>query len=518
MRIKQNIFVNFLDLLKVKHTSEFSNRYFNEHPHKYNLFGLSEMLSDYGIENNGLRFADKEQGISEIETPFIAHFGGDFVVVYKVDQDKVSFLWKGVEHILPVSEFIEAWNGVVLIAETSEKSIEPDYKKHKKHEFLSLMKNITLFSSCSFILILIYISQSIYTNPGLSILLILNFSGIFISWLLLLKQMRVQSQYADKICSLFKQRDCNSVLESKAAKLFGIFSWSEIGLAYFAVNALILLFLPQTTNILALLNIFALPYSFWSVWYQFKVKQWCVLCLIVQTLLWAIFFSNFMFGYIKIPDCDFQLSIYLLLTGSCYLAALLGINAITPKLNSARIISFLRQAINALKSDNDVFAAILKKQLYYEIKESDSMICFGNSDSQLKLTVLTNPYCYPCSMMHKRIEKLLDKVNNNICVRYILSSFSEDLNSTNKFLIAACLENKSEVNQIFSDWFEKGVELKDDYFKDMNLNLDNPEIEIEFQKHETWRKKTQIRATPTILVNGYKLPDNYKIEDLRFLN
>jgi len=26
----------------------------------------------------------------------------------------------------------------------------------------------------------------------------------------------------------------------------------------------------------------------------------------------------------------------------------------------------------------------------------------------------------------------------------------------------------------------------------------------------------QLRATPTILVNGYKLPENYKIEDLRY--
>jgi len=33
---------------------------------------------------------------------------------------------------------------------------------------------------------------------------------------------------------------------------------------------------------------------------------------------------------------------------------------------------------------------------------------------------------------------------------------------------------------------------------------------------EAWKAKTQLRATPTILVNGYKLPDNYKIEDLRY--
>ena len=41
-------------------------------------------------------------------------------------------------------------------------------------------------------------------------------------------------------------------------------------------------------------------------------------------------------------------------------------------------------------------------------------------------------------------------------------------------------------------------------------------IEVEFLKHETWKKKTQLRETPTVLINGYKLPESYKIEDLRF--
>ena len=50
-----NIFTTFLDLLEVKYTDSFSRQYFNEHPHKYNLFGLSSMLSDYGIENVGVK-------------------------------------------------------------------------------------------------------------------------------------------------------------------------------------------------------------------------------------------------------------------------------------------------------------------------------------------------------------------------------------------------------------------------------------------------------------------------------
>ena len=55
MKNRQSTLVAFLELLKVKHTNDFSNKCFNEHPHKYNLFGLSKMLSDYGVENAGTR-------------------------------------------------------------------------------------------------------------------------------------------------------------------------------------------------------------------------------------------------------------------------------------------------------------------------------------------------------------------------------------------------------------------------------------------------------------------------------
>ena len=70
--------------------------------------------------------------------------------------------------------------------------------------------------------------------------------------------------------------------------------------------------------------------------------------------------------------------------------------------------------------------------------------------------------------------------------------------------------------QIFNDWFDKGKVLKDDYFKNMSLDMDNPEIEVEFLKHEAWKEKTQLRSTPTILINGYQLPETYKVEDLRY--
>lgn len=32
-----------------------------------------------------------------------------------------------------------------------------------------------------------------------------------------------------------------------------------------------------------------------------------------------------------------------------------------------------------------------------------------------------------------------------------------------------------------------------------------------------WRKRTSLSATPTVLVNGYKLPDEYELTDLSMI-
>jgi len=51
----------------------------------------------------------------------------------------------------------------------------------------------------------------------------------------------------------------------------------------------------------------------------------------------------------------------------------------------------------------------------------------------------------------------------------------------------------------FNDWFEEGKALRDDYFSSLSLNMENPKVEVEFQKHEAWKAKNQLRGTPTVL-------------------
>jgi hypothetical protein len=302
-------------------------------------------------------------------------------------------------------------------------------------------------------------------------------------------------------------------------------------MGYFAANVCILLFLPDLIPYFVAINILAIPYTVWSVWYQkVKAKQWCPLCLIVQVLLWAIFLINLICGYINIPELSFhcQLSIVncQLIAAVCiYAIPVFALNLIIPKLSEGNQVERLRQEINSIKANDELFKTLLKQQPFYEVNKADSQILFGNQDASLQITILTNPHCNPCAKMHTRIDKMINSrgeshlptQKTNICIQYIFSAFNEDLEYANRYFIAIYLEKGADAaGQLYTTWFEKGKALKEAFFNVLKLDMTNPAIEIEFQKHKSWKKKTQLRATPTILVNGYKLPETYKIEDLQY--
>ena len=57
---------------------------------------------------------------------------------------------------------------------------------------------------------------------------------------------------------------------------------------------------------------------------------------------------------------------------------------------------------------------------------------------------------------------------------------------------------------------------KDDFFKRYPEDWDDAGMLQEFNRHQEWKKNTQLTATPTILINGYKLPREYRIEDVAY--
>lgn len=512
--MKDNILETFLSLMKIRHTKAYTRQHFTEHPHKYNLYGLSSMLFDYGVENSGLKIINKTD-IHLIECPLIAHIGDDFVIVEKINKSNIHFIQGDKKITISLEDFNKMWTGYVLIAESTNLSIEPNYVAHKKMELFFKTQKILLILSVIFLLIYSTTSFQNYLSIGTALLFLANIIGLFIGYLLILKQLSIQSNYADKLCSLFKHSDCNNVLESEAAKFLGFLGWSEVGFGYFIANILILSFLPDLINYLAIINIVALPYTFWSVWYQkHKAKQWCALCLLSLLLLWSIFTINVIFGYFNFPRFDF---FNLLAVGGIYLIAILGLNMLIPIIAKSNNASNIQYEISSITADENVFKTLLTKQPHYEVSKNTSQLLFGNTGSQNLITIFSNPHCNPCAKMHKRVNDLISH-NKDVCVQYILSSFNEDLDVSNKYLIGVYQQKNGEAMQLFDNWFEFGKYNKEHFFERFPIEMGQKDIEKEFTQHAQWKEESGLRSTPTILVNGYKLPDNYKIEDLRFLS
>jgi hypothetical protein len=229
-------------------------------------------------------------------------------------------------------------------------------------------------------------------------------------------------------------------------------------------------------------------------------------------LLWAIFITGMGFGYIDLSAISFW---ELAITDSMYILSILIINMLIPAIAKSINMENIQYEINSIKADEDVFMTLLRKQPRYEVNKNTSRILMGNPDSNLLITVFSNPHCNPCSKMHKRLNELLEQ-NKHICVQYFFSSFNEELNISNKYLIGAYFQKNGEAKEIFDEWFEKGKFNKEEFFKLYPVNTDTQEVMREFELHERWKEQSGLRATPTILVNGYKLPDNFKIEDMSY--
>lgn len=346
---------------------------------------------------------------------------------------------------------------------------------------------------------------------------ILEWIGLLLCYFLIEKQLFKKSSYGDKVCSAFHLNNCNDVLFSDKSKL-AVFSWSEIGFGYFAARLICRIVIPEAQLALALIGWITMLYGIWSLWQQLKVlHNFCLLCTLVQVVVWIIGVVDTCAITHGVYDYS-SLVIDFILAGNIIITSILSTHMTASYYNSEKERMDAVWKLNTFKADEDVFLTKLHKQEHYETSEEDSRIIFGNKDSKMRITILSNPHCNPCAKMHKRVESLLKDHGDKLCVQYIFTSFNEELEESNRFLIASYLQQDTQTAQtVFQQWFDGEKDNAKDYISTITLDLFIKETEMEMKRHRQWRNRAGITATPTILVNGYLLPDGYEIEDLPFL-
>lgn len=297
MTADNTILSRWLTLLGVHHTAAYTDSRFKTMPFP-TLFGLSTLLREYKVEAHGFSI-DNKADIDHLPMPFIAPVNNRFVIVSAIDGDKLHYCSVGVGEDIPVEKFTEAWSGVAFIAKTSPESCEPSYFKHRLAEIMTSVRNVALWVVGLALFAWFFITRGDLHNWGTIALAAIDVFGLWLSYMLVGKDLGVKSKRSDAVCKVLQEGGCDVIAHSVASTFLGIFHWSEVGLTYFGVGLATLLLFPEMTGWLAAINICALPYTIWSITYQkFVARTWCTMCVGVQLTLWLQFVVFICSGWI----------------------------------------------------------------------------------------------------------------------------------------------------------------------------------------------------------------------------
>ena len=286
--IYDTIFSDFLEELSVPHTRDYSDEQFRQMPFQ-SLFGLKKLLESYGVESEAYSIADK-MNPPALPTPFLAGIEGGYVIVTDIAPDQVTYISEGDRLTMPRREFDQAWTGVVMMAYPTEEASEPCYCSHRIEESAQKSKKYVMWGGIALLTVYLFVVNGLWRMPWSWGVMAVDVIGLLLTYMLLQKTLKIKNKTADRVCGVLQEGGCDHVLELKASKFFGLFSWSEVGFSYFSVSLLALLMNPGLLPQLAGINICCLPFTLWSIWYQkFRAKHWCTLCVSVQASLWLLF-------------------------------------------------------------------------------------------------------------------------------------------------------------------------------------------------------------------------------------
>lgn len=489
------------------------------HPDYPSLLSLSDALDEWQVDNAALQLGSVEQ-LRELPTPFVACLTGQgnyYSLVQTVTNGAVRF----VEPVTrqpqteTLEEFSKHWSGVVLLAEKTEQSGELDYRTNRRQEIVENLRWPSILIG-AFLVIgvsLLTIGKSIILSGWLWLLA--NTVGLGLSLLLVQKQLGHANSLTDRLCKVAGKAGCDEVLNSPAATIAGILPWSDVGLLYFSGSLLLSLvagFQPALWPLVGALALLALPYTAFSLYYQgFVARQWCILCLGVQGVLLAE-------GVLAV----WQLS-PLPTTGQPYswgLSALLfpAISwlALKPTLQQAVEVQPLRRKLARFQNNPDLFKSLLSQQSQAPSWLPESVIMLGNPEAEHVITVVTNPYCGPCATLHKVLEKLLVG-RTTIKANLIFMACDGPSGRANKMVRhLLALKSVGKVTEALTDWYQQPNK---DYSSWATRWPTDPKIVSMnlVQQHCDWCKEGSIRATPTVFVDGYKLPELYRLDDLHLV-
>jgi len=174
--------------------------------------------------------------------------------------------------------------------------------------------------------------------------------------------------------------------------------------------------------------------------------------------------------------------------------------------------------VGKLHGHPDVFRSLLQRSNRVTVSPEGLGIEIGKPEAQNEIIKVCNPYCGPCSEAHPQLDHIV-RSNPDVKLRIIFTASGEenDMRTAPVAHLLAVQEKfgRDRVQQALDDWY---LAPQKDYGAfaakyPMDDALEQQRGRI--RAMSDWCDAMKIRATPTLFVNGYELPESYSTAELK---
>lgn len=477
---------------------------FKSSPYFPSLRAMTGILDHFAITHIAAEVARDEDTISQLPTSFMAHLVNDrFVLILRKEEKLTVFFDDGTKRQMAKDKFLEIWDGVILVLEENPQKSSFSVSKVQQY-FVPIA-----------ILVVVATAISLNGTVFAAVHSFLCLLGGLVAYLIVKHELGRGGKLVDAVCSGGGERiNCNDVLKSKGAMVFGRYSFGQIGLSYFIMLSVGWLFtsLYSLSSIpIIQLTLIALPFTLYSVLYQLlAVKKWCILCLSVVVTLWLMGASLFLYN----EPADF-LSISIRELGGLsllFVAAFVAVDLWIKGAKEGQDYYELKVRSKRFKQKVNVYASLIHNAKRIDTRINSSEIVLGNRNSNLEVVIVTSPLCGFCKEVHSMVEQLL---STKLPIKFIIRFNIRDISSFGAQICARLVEifllkgeekcrealNDAYLNIPLSKWEDKYGKLQDVKILEVIAN------------ERSWCDYNNISFTPEILVNGVAFPKEYDRQD-----
>lgn len=512
--------LKYLKQLGIPVSEAYCKQLIRSHPDYPSLLSIADALQRLGINHNVVRLSNDR--LVDVPAPYLVKpaEGRRNLTTIEEKNDLTQYL-----------ENTEQEHSVIMQVQPTDAITDEEHNRQQKEErFLKVMAMAALVAVGG-LLVLVLLQTVTWFY---AVLLCTALAGTAVGYVLYARELEITYDQVEQFCHAGRKTNCDVILNSEAAKLFGTVTMSDLTVSYFLFQMLTLGViaplsgeLSSYNTVLSLFSMLSIPGIIFSLYYQaIQTETWCRLCLLVDGVL-AV--QAGLFGYmVTNGTVTFSIDIWLPVIGSVFVFIAVGAGLMLLKKTIEKKNKAIRtsQSAKRVKYDPVVFLHLWSRQDTVAVRPFEEELIIGDLQAPVKILMAASLGCGPCKKGFEKAIQLVTRYPGRVSLALRFRKSGSGKNGdpvASDYLIGYWqrhIHGKSgeseQTKQLVRAWYEQR-NLKA-FMKQYPIEAVKGNSTTELaEKHYRWFKQAEIKATPSFFINGRPLPKQYRMGDLMIL-